>query len=72
MSFTLKSDVFPVGSVTRTIQPASQQPFVDGLEDSQVNRLAVVHLTYRQHTQAHVAGKQSFSQRWRDDDGEHV
>lgn len=43
--FTLKAYVFPVGPIARTVQPAANQPLVNGLEDTHVDRLAVVHLT---------------------------
>lgn len=42
---TLKADVFPVGPIARTVQPAADEPLVNGLEDTHVDRLAVVHLT---------------------------
>lgn len=43
--FTLKADVFPVGPIARTVQPAANQTLVNGLEDTHVDCLAVVHLT---------------------------
>lgn len=48
---TLKADVFPVRPIARTVQPAANQPLINGLEDTHVDCLAVVHVAYRKtHT----------------------
>lgn len=47
---TLKANVFPVCTKARTVQPAADQPLINGLEDTHVNCLAVVHGAYRRYT----------------------
>lgn len=61
MCLTLKADVLPVCPIARTVQPATNQPLVNGLEDAHVDCLAVLHRACIRHTdectrKGHISG----------------
>ena len=51
MHLTLKANVLPVWTIARAVQPAANQPFINGLQDTHVHGLAVIHWAYKTQTQ---------------------
>lgn len=45
-TLTLKANVLPVRTIARTVQSAANQPFINGLQDTHMNGLAVIHWAY--------------------------